>query len=181
MEKVKGEKGIKYIPVMSEKLQKQKSVKNKKVKNKKVKNKKVMSEKAKMILAILKEFEKEKEDRDELYLKRKEGCYEKYIKKNFPDTLEPKKYDKKYGYKKVVVFMDDKKIYAIKNITVYYNGGEKTARIKKYTIKIKRPEFVEEKLKYNGKMIKRDDLYRAILKTNTITCDVWEMVEGGNM
>lgn len=177
MEKVKGEKGIEFVSVGEEYGR----VKNKKVKNEKVKNKKVMSEKIKMIIAILKEFEKEIESRDEIYLKRKKGCYEKYIKKNFPDTLEPEKYDKKYGNKKAVVFMDSKKIYAIKNITVYYDGGEKTARIKKYTINIKRPEFVEEKLNYRGKIIKRDDLYRAILKTNTITCDVWEMVEGGDM
>lgn len=173
-EKVKSETGVKFVKVKSEKdeTEKPESVKPEiSEKDKKVK------EKEKMIYEILKTFCAKEKDRDAEYIKRMEGRYEKYIRKYFPEVLERKEINNSYGKKETVIFMSDKEIYAIKNITVYYGGifGERIIKIKNYYFNVNEPEIVNEKIKYKEKEMDRKDLYMARIKTGAIMCDIAQM------
>lgn len=173
-EKVKSEKGLKFVKVKSEKdeIEKTESVKPEiSETDKKIK------ETEKMICEILKTFCAEEKDRDAEYIKRMEGRYERYIRKYFPEVLERKEINNSYSKKETVIFMSDKEIYAIKNITVYYGGifGEKVIKIKNYYFNVNEPESVNEKIKYKEKEMNRKDLYMARIKTGAIMCDIAQM------
>lgn len=171
-EKVKSETGVKFVKVKSEKdeTEKPESMKPEiSETDKKVKEK--------MIYEILKTFCAKEKDRDAEYIKRMEGRYERYIRKYFPEVLERKEINNSYGKKETVIFMSDKEIYAIKNITVYYGGvfGEKVIKIKNYYFNVNEPEIVNEKIKYKEKEMNRKDLYMARIKTGAIMCDIAQM------
>ena len=169
-EKVKSETGLKFVKVKSEKdeTEKTESVKPEISETEK---------KEKMIYEILKTFCAEEKDRDAEYIKMVEGRYERYIRKYFPEVLERKEINNSYSKKETVIFMSDKEIYAIKNITVYYGGifGGKIIKIKNYYFNVNEPEIVNEKIKYKEKEMNRKDLYMARIKTGAIMCDIAQM------
>ena len=169
-EKVKSETGLKFVKVKSEKDETEKtgSVKPEISETEK---------KEKMIYEILKTFCAEEKDRDAEYIKMVEGRYERYIRKYFPEVLERKEINNSYSKKETVIFMSDKEIYAIKNITVYYGSvfGEKIIKIKNYYFNVNEPESVNEKIKYKEKEMNRKDLYMARIKTGAIMCDIAQM------
>lgn len=170
-ERVKSEKGLKLVKVMKpEKDETEKTESVKPVKGE-------TDEKEKMIYEILKTFCAEEKDRDAEYIKRMEGRYERYIRKYFPEVLVRKEINNSYGKKETVIFMNDKEIYAIKNITVYYGGifGEKVIKIRNYYFNVNEPEIVNEKIKYKEKEMSRKDLYMARIKTGAIMCDITQM------
>lgn len=169
-EKVKSEKGLKFVKVKPEKDETEKPESMKPEISE-------TDKKEKMIYEILKTFCEKEKDRDAEYIKRMEGRYEKYIRKYFPEVLERKEINNSYSKKETVIFMNDKEIYAIKNITVYYGGifGEKVVKIKNYYFNINEPEIVNEKIKYKEKEMNRKDLYMARIKTGAIMCDIAQM------
>lgn len=165
LEKVKAQDGVKIIELKSEK---QEPVKCEKRKTKD-------REKENLIIKILKAFEKEKEDPIEEYLKKVDGRYERYIRKYFEDVLIPAEKKLKYGKKETVIFYHEGKIILIKSITVYRENKKRTLRIKDFIFNVKSPKTVTDKIKYEEKEMKKEDLYRAIIKTNAIMCDVKQM------
>lgn len=169
-EKVKSETGVKFVKVKSEKDETEKTKRVKPEINE-------TDEKEKMIYEILKTFCADEKDRDAEYIKRMEGRYEKYIRKYFPEVLERKEINNSYSKKETVIFMNNREIYAIKNITVYYDGmfGEKIIKIKNYYFNVNEPEIVNEKIKYKEKEMNRKDLYMARIKTGAIMCDITQM------
>lgn len=169
-EKVKSEKGLKFVKVKSEKGETEKTESMKPEISE-------TDKKEKMICEILKTFCAKEKDRDAEYIKRMEGRYERYIRKYFPEVLERKEINNSYSKKETVIFMSDKEIYAIKNITVYYGGvfGEKVIKIKNYYFNVNEPESVNEKIKYKEKEMNRKDLYMARIKTGAIMCDIAQM------
>lgn len=173
-EKVKSETGVKFVKVKSEKDETEKPESMKPEINEKEKR---VKEKEKMIYEILKTFCAKEKDRDAEYIKRMEGRYERYIRKYFPEVLVRKEINHSYDKKETVIFMDNREIYAIKNITVYYDGifGEKIIKIKNYYFNVNEPEIVNEKIKYKEKEMDRKDLYMARIKTGAIMCDIAQM------
>lgn len=164
-EKVRGEKGIKYIKIEKKTEENENCETGGRDKD----------EMYKMIIKILEEYEAPKKDKDEEYIKSKEGCYEKYIRTYFPEVLEKKEYGKIWHKKENVIFYYEGKILAIKYINVYRNGDEKRFNIGKYNFRLKQPETVEKKITFKNKEMEAKELYKAVIKLGAIMCDVKEM------
>lgn len=121
-------------------------------------------ERTKEICELLKAYAKEEIDKDEAYLKKVEGRYEKYIEKNFPEVL---KKTERTAYpiegKRTVAIIYDEEIILMGNykIVVYESGT--WLEIKGRRFLIDTPEKICENLRYKGYEIKREELLHAIL------------------
>lgn len=124
-------------------------------------------ERTKEICELLKTYAIKEIDKDEAYLKKVEGRYERYIEKNFPEVL---KKTERTGYpieeKRTVAIIYDEEILLMGNykIVVYENGT--WLEIKGRRFLLTEPENICENLRYKGYEIKREELLHAILNVD---------------
>lgn len=164
-ERVKSERGLVYVNYV-------KPVKREKIKREKKKPETVEDEKLKAIIAALEETALDM-DRDKAYLKKVEGRYERYVRKNFPETLEARK--PRYWEKWVnVAFMINEKLVIAKPVKKNSYG---MIKIKEKWCVFETPGEAYKTIEYKGDKMRGVDFYKACVKTQTTMCDVIKLAK----
>ena len=178
--KVKSENGIRTVEITTDKKKETAKPKFDWAKNEKEIREKI-KKKNEEIREIMMDYlitEKTEYERDLEYIKKKEGAYEKYIRANWPEVLQPTARTVTYEKWQTVVFIEDGwNVRLIKNIKVGKNEyGDRYGKIKGVIFSIESPDEVNDEIKMGINKGTKDELYQAVMKHNALVCDINKMV-----